>query len=72
MTDIADLLKRQAEWQRSPRRLSWAEKVRMAERVRDSVALLKRARTIQPSEENPSEKQADRTDHPSNRGLKRP
>lgn len=41
MTDLEDMLKRQAEWQKSRRSLTWAEKIRMAERVRDSVTLLR-------------------------------
>ena len=41
MTDIQTLLKRQASWQRSRRSLSWPEKIRMAERVRDSILSLR-------------------------------
>jgi len=38
MTDpIRELLERQARWQSSRRSLSWEEKVRMIEEVRDSV-----------------------------------
>lgn len=48
MTDIAELLKRQAEWQKSLKDLTWEEKVRMAERVRDCVAQLKRAKARRP------------------------
>jgi hypothetical protein len=34
MSDIPKLLERQARWQKNRKKLSWAEKVRMAERVR--------------------------------------
>ncbi|MGH7267245.1 MAG: hypothetical protein ACREMB_20690 [Candidatus Rokuibacteriota bacterium] len=37
MNEIKALLKRQARWQKSRRALSWPEKIRMAERVRDSA-----------------------------------
>lgn len=43
MTDLRELFARQAEWQRARRSLSWAEKMRMAEAVRDSIAALRRA-----------------------------
>lgn len=38
MTEIEQLLERQARWQKSRSSLSWAEKIRMAERVRESAA----------------------------------
>ncbi|MBK5296609.1 MAG: hypothetical protein JJE40_05565 [Vicinamibacteria bacterium] len=41
MTDVDDLLKRQAEWQKSRQSLTWPEKIRMAERVRESISLLR-------------------------------
>jgi hypothetical protein len=34
MTDLEAMLKRQADWQKSRRSLTWPEKIRMAERVR--------------------------------------
>ncbi len=37
MIDIHQILEKQAVWQRSRRHLSWSEKIRMAERVRDSI-----------------------------------
>lgn len=43
MSDLSTLLKRQAEWQRTLRDISWPEKLRMAARVRDSVIKLRRA-----------------------------
>jgi hypothetical protein len=41
MTDIQQMLERQALWQRSRQNLSWPEKIRMAERVRDSIVPLR-------------------------------
>ena len=43
MSDIQKLLERQAEWQKSWKSLSWPEKVRMAEEIRDSVLQFRRA-----------------------------
>lgn len=37
MSDTHELLKRQAAWQKARKELSWAEKIRMAERVRASI-----------------------------------
>lgn len=47
MGNSDDLLDRQAAWQRSRRDLSWAEKVRMAERARPATEAwrLERERT---------------------------
>ncbi len=42
MTDVPERLKKQAEWQKSRRNLSWPEKVRRAEAIRDSVESLRR------------------------------
>lgn len=44
MGELEDLLKRQAEWQRSLRHLSWAEKMRWVERMREGILLLRRSR----------------------------
>lgn len=41
MTDIERMLKRQAEWQKSRQALTWPEKIRQAERVRDSAEQLR-------------------------------
>jgi len=41
MDDIQQLLKRQAAWQRSRQSLTWPEKIRMAEMVRESVKQLR-------------------------------
>jgi len=41
MTDLEQMLKRQAEWQRTRQSLTWPEKIRLAERVRESVGQLR-------------------------------
>lgn len=41
MTRIQELLERQSRWQKSRQALSWAEKIRMAERVRESALQLR-------------------------------
>ena len=41
MTDVRRLLERQAEWQRARGALSWPEKVRMAEAMRDAIYQLR-------------------------------
>ena len=42
MSEVINLLKRQAAWQKSRKDLSWPEKIRMAEAVRESVLQLRR------------------------------
>jgi len=37
MSDIRQLLERQANWQKTQRGLSWPEKVRMAEAMRETL-----------------------------------
>ncbi len=46
MTDMRELFERQAAWQASRRDLSWPEKVRMAEAIRESVIRLRNMRSI--------------------------
>jgi hypothetical protein len=41
MTDLEHMLARQAQWQKSRQSLTWPEKIRMAERVRESVKQLR-------------------------------
>ncbi len=41
MTDLEHMLERQAQWQKSRQSLTWPEKIRMAERVRESVGQLR-------------------------------
>jgi hypothetical protein len=44
MTDMRKLFERQAAWQKGRRVLTWPEKVRMAEAIREWVSRLGRAR----------------------------
>lgn len=44
MSDPQELFERQANWQKSLRELPWAEKLRMAARLRDSVVKLRDTR----------------------------
>ena len=46
MTDMRQLFERQAAWQASLRHLSWPEKVRMAEAIRESLVNLRNTRPI--------------------------
>jgi hypothetical protein len=39
--DVQELLRRQAEWQKSRQALSWPDKIRMAEKIRESVRALR-------------------------------
>ena len=41
MFDTKAMLKRQADWQHKQARLSWAQKLRMAEQVRDGIETLR-------------------------------
>jgi hypothetical protein len=41
MTEIERMLERQAEWQKSRQSLTWPEKLRLAERVRESIRQLR-------------------------------
>jgi hypothetical protein len=41
MDDIHQMLRRQAAWQRSRQSLTWPEKIRLAEMVRESVKQLR-------------------------------
>jgi hypothetical protein len=41
MFDVAALLERQARWQRSRSKLSWAEKIHMVEALRDTAVRLR-------------------------------
>ena len=41
MTDLRELFERHAKWQKTFRELPWAEKVRLAARLRDSVRKLR-------------------------------
>jgi predicted component of type VI protein secretion system len=48
MADARELFERQAAWQAGRRRLSWPEKVRMAEAIRESLVRLRNTRPIDP------------------------
>ncbi len=54
MSEIQELLERQARWQKTRRGLSWPEKVRMAERVRESVRQLRRPPKAEQDNPEPS------------------
>jgi hypothetical protein len=43
MIDLPALFRRQTAWQQARRFLSWSEKIRMAEALRESVLQLRRA-----------------------------
>jgi hypothetical protein len=45
MTDVRQLLARHAEWQRARGGLSWPEKVRMAEAMREAILRLRGERS---------------------------
>jgi hypothetical protein len=49
MSEEQQRFKRQADWQKSLRTLPWPEKIRMVEKVRESV---KQLRNTPPSKEN--------------------
>jgi hypothetical protein len=48
--DVRELLERQARWQKSRKALSWSEKVRLAEAIRESILRLREAREPKSSE----------------------
>ena len=53
MTEIEQLLERQARWQASRAKLSWAEKLRLAETLREAAMALGRGRRKQPQPHPP-------------------
>lgn len=57
MTDMRDLFERRAAWQAAFRHLSWPDKIRMAEAIRESVVRLRSMRSTDPK--------ADRVEKPS-------
>jgi hypothetical protein len=38
VNDVQQLLRQQAAWQKARRNLSWPEKIRLAQKIRESVA----------------------------------
>jgi len=47
MSEIQAMLERQTRWQKSRQSLSWPERIRMAERVRESVQQLHQSRNVE-------------------------
>ena len=43
--DVKELLRRQAQWQKSRQALSWPEKIRMAQQIRESIQTLRATST---------------------------
>ena len=55
MSDVYELLRRQAVWQKERKSLSWPEKIRMVEAIRQSVLQLCRGgRPATPSRSRPA------------------
>jgi len=52
MSDIRELLQRQARWQQSRQALSWPEKICLAEQMREAIQTWRAQRTA-PSGETP-------------------
>ena len=48
MSEIQQLLERQARWQKTRQALSWPEKIEMAGRIRESARQLRAARKAEP------------------------
>ena len=49
MTDMGKLFQRQTAWQKGRTALTWPEKIRMAEAIREWVSRLSRARPSTPT-----------------------
>jgi len=43
MTESSERLRRQAQWQKRRKELSWPDKIRLAEAIRDSLESLRRS-----------------------------
>ena len=52
MDEIGEQLERQARWQKNRKALSWPEKVRQAEAIRDAIKALRKTKTgsLQPGD----------------------
>jgi len=48
MNDLRQMMNRQAEWQKTRARLSWPEKIRQAEILRDACLKLRFVNTAKP------------------------
>ena len=60
MSDVQELLERQARWQKGRKSLSWPEKLRMAEAIRESVLAFRRTVPRKVSEPSPTPLEAAR------------
>jgi hypothetical protein len=49
MSDIQDLLARQARWQKRRQALSWPEKIQLALKMRESIGMLRGRRVPAPA-----------------------
>ena len=56
MSEIQQLLERQARWQKTRQALSWAEKIQMVERIRESVRQLRAPRKLKVIQQEQTEK----------------
>jgi hypothetical protein len=66
MTDVRNGLEKAAEWQRRRKALSWPEKIRLAEAIRDSLIQLRRTRAdTSPASSVRSENDGGATEKPS-------
>jgi hypothetical protein len=55
MSEIQALLERQARWQKTREALSWPEKIRMAEEVRESILQMRRPQKAEPDNPEPTQ-----------------
>ncbi len=58
MSDVKHLLERQAQWQPTRQALTWPEKVRMAEQVRESILQLRRSGQVEAASARPTRTQS--------------
>ncbi len=65
MNEFQRRFERQADWQKTLRTLSWPEKVRMAEKVRESIKQLRAAPVSKEDREIPAQTQTPRQSPPS-------
>lgn len=59
MSDVLELLQRQAEWQKARAQLSWSEKLMLAEMLRDAAVAMRpqsprERRTQKPPDRDPA------------------
>jgi hypothetical protein len=58
MNEIRDLLERQARWQKTRQALTWPEKIRMAERVRESIRQMRAESPLENGRSDPVKRAA--------------